>query len=257
MKEMTTNIQVKPGRTRMRPLAVGAFLAGLCLSGIGAQAAIISDDFSQTGGLRTSGATLDGTTTMTGSATWAATGCNFAGTAPDVYASVGFWSGASVSLASITTDTVVRCQATMKDNIYEGSGQIQLNVGNVGSSYPTKGISVMLQNPGNCLVWINGSHEMSYSPASYNYVAGGLNLYSIEYNSVTKLLNVWANNVWLMQNKDATSFGISSSDFTMAGFNAAYAGQVGDFSVSMVPEPAALALLALGGLALIRRGRRD
>ena len=179
---MKTPIQSKLSQAYVKPVVVVAFLIGLCLAGISAPAAIISDNFAG----HTIGALLNGTITPTGNATWAAVGCQFAGTgATSDYLVADAWASGFVGVTSVATDTV-----TLQLAIKANAGWASMKMGPTNAESPvTDGLGVTITADGVCDVWINGSDMFRYTGDKYSYTATGFNLFKMEYNDNTNTLN--------------------------------------------------------------------
>jgi len=252
---MRTTIQAKLSQVCVKPLSMGAFLVGLCLSGLSAQAYIISDDFAG----HALGAPLNGTVTPTGNATWVAGLYDFGfasstGTGTSDYLYAGAYPSGYVGITTAATDTVT-LQLAIKTNV----GWASMKMGPTNDNSPStadNGLAVMVTPEGVCDVWINGGDSYRYAGAQYSYTATGFNQFTLEYNGSTNKLNMWANGVPLLTNAAVT---LPDVIRYAGGFYNTGGASFDDFQVSVVPvpEPATLALLALGVLTLIRRGRRD
>lgn len=261
---MKTNNQSNPSQAYVKTWVMSALLISLCLSGVGTQAYVISDNFDLTGGVRSLGLPLNGATTMTGGATWAANYGDFGGTLTDGYLTFPGegYANAGVSLTSAATDTVA-LQAAMHPN---GEGAwLGMRIGTTSGWSTTEGAFVLVNssasNNGFLQVFTNGFNIFNFSASSYSYDPSGLNQYSVEYNGTTKKLSLWANSVQLMTNYELTGTnipGIISYAGLLDCMNAANQDSFDNFQVSVVsvPEPATLSLLVIGVLAMMRRQQK-
>lgn len=255
---MKTNTQAKSEQAYVKPLVMSALLAVLCVSGISTQAYVISDNFDLTGGARTSGLPLNGATTMTGGATWIANDGNFGGTGANGYLTFpsAAYANAGVILTSAATD-IVALQASMHPT--GASTWLGMRIGATSGWSTTEGVFVLVQDVGLLQVFANGNNPDNFSAVSYSYNPNGLNQYSMEYNGATKKLNLWANSVQLMTNFELTGTsipGVISYAGLLDCMTTANQVSFDNFQVSVVPEPTALALLAMGVLALMQRQQR-
>ena len=262
---MKTNVQAKLSRAHAKPLTLGAVFVGLCLAGLSAQAYVISDNFDLVGTGRTNGATLNGTVTMTGGATWATNNGTFVfgGTGTNGYVSCSNvdYATAVVGLTSAATD-IVNIQAKMHPHGVGPWLGMQLGTA-AGTGWDTGGLFMLVNgapgNSGSIQVLANNVNIINFLVTDYTYDPNGFNLYSMTYNGMTQKFSLWANGTALTTDYQLTVPYIPGT-FVKAGLydalNAAGEASFDNFQVS-VPEPAALALLAMGVLTLtIQRGRR-
>jgi len=264
---MKTNLQSKSGLAYVKPCAVGAFLVGLCLSGISTQAYVIIDNFDLTGDAREAGKTIYGTTTMTGGATWQGDnqGMVFGGTATNGYltadyAGGGYGGGTAAVPVSFSSGNTIKVQLDLY-SIAHGTDFCGTSIGIGTTSSNLGGLYGIVWGPntgsGLFQVFKNGGayFDLALATTEYTYNPDGFNTYSIEYNSVMDTCTITANGV----SKTASVGGLTSAvNYAGVGYSPWYASsQVDNFSVEVIPEPTTLALLTMGGLALGRRNRRN
>jgi len=243
---------------------MGAFLIGLCLSGLSAQAYVIRDDF--TG--HTTGSALNGTYTPTGNVQWDAESTFTFGndSTNGSYLSVGgppYGNGyAQVGFTSLSGATdIVRVQGDLHPSSTDG--WLSLKMGGT-TAFPVSGngISFLVRPEGlvqlySNAAWLANILPYPTNPTGYVYNAGGFNTYAMEYNGATNTLNLWANGTQIVTDQVIASPGVIGLAGLYNNGNAGSVPSFDNFEVSVVPEPAMLALLAVGGLALGSCRRRN
>ncbi len=253
------------------PMAVGAMaLAGL-MAGAASASTIYFDNFSGS----TAPGTLNGAapTVTTGSATW---------TADSLWSEGGYInSGSSARLSAYLPFTPVAghiytlsagLEVTKETNPSDtGTGDYWFALGFMTSASTTQpwdagGASPWVLNGLYASSGVNG--VVSTGPALFGgqgfggLITSGANNYSIVLDTVA---STWTYNVYLT-NSAHTNLLIGSSSAAPFSSNPVItdvgiqdglgAGNVSNFSLTVVPEPASLGLLAVGGLGLLLLKRR-
>lgn len=266
---MRTNVQAKLSQAHTKPLSLGAFLVGLCLAGISAQAYVISDNFDlSTSGARMAGKTIYGATTMVGEAVWQGTsttdGMVFGGDTANGYLTANYYGWgygggvATVPVSFAPSGNTIKVQLdlySLQATPTDICGTwIQLGNGPDASSNGLRALTWGYPNPGLFQLFkTDGTFLVDIYTDAYVYDPDGFNTYSVFYDSGTDLCTITANGV-----SRTISLGTYTPTISFAGISMSpwwSSSRIDNFSVEVIPEPAALTLLAVGGLVLGRRSR--
>lgn len=207
--------------------------------------------------------TLNNTTTMEGDARWLAnTNYLFSGSGSNGYVVTNASNvAAMVAIAPTSSDPIITVEADLK-HLSSGMGNngtqgAWLAVGLSSSTQYqfSSGVFVLLHSQGQVQLVVNNggtlSSLISISVADLS-VAHHLKL---TYDTSTNKVTAWIDSTRI----GAASYTLSfTPDINYAGFsnyNALPGGTIDNFSVTTVPEPAALGLLSLGGMFLAKRGK--
>ena len=282
---MKTSIQSKPNHAYVKPLVTCALLVSLCLSGVKVSAVILaSDTFDLTGGLRVAGNPVYGATTMVGGAVWQGVeDLRFAGNVTNgymtpnyanLYGEGGGTAAVPIVMGAANTVKVTVDVYGIKSPPADSGVTIGIGDTSASASWGANGVLAQLwgpysANPGMIQMFKQnttgfGASIYAYDainhPDGYAYNATGFNTYSIEYDKAANAFRLTANGVqttW--ESLGAFTPTIAFAGVGIRGGNGWNSSQFDNFVVSndtVVPEPASLGLLAIGGLLLSGWRRR-
>lgn len=255
-------------------LATAVFVGANAIAISYAPAAIVAGDTFTLTDTRTAGSSLNGQTTEVGGLTWIAKS--------DLILATG---GKDVDAGSIQTNSTgnnastvgtayvpftpsagqtVTLEAQIKPMSSNSSNWIALAFANDTTSGMNGGGPWVLLTAGGGMQLFEGPGTNNFLGQKYpdSFVSGDYNLVSLQYNTASHKASVSLNgtpvdgfqNVQLSTGPTIDYAGFmfysqyDSSSATPAGID--------DFQVSAVPEPTSVSLLAVGGLALLRRRRQ-
>lgn len=236
-------------------------ILGLCAALVSvskSDAAVISDSFQLNGTDREVGDPLVGTTTELGGVVWEGFGPSPAfatnGSLDYVTNAGPGDGGAFVSLASLSGNTSFSLTAS-----FNSLGTQLMTIGyslSVTSQFNNGQIWLFLDQSGSYSVIANGTSIIFNARAIPNWVAGGLNTVSLNYDATTNITTASFNGVAdfiadLDNNGFVPTLNYAGFTFLNNGDSVYNEAQFANFSVEAVPEPSAIGLLALGGLGLI------
>jgi hypothetical protein len=245
----------------------------LVLTGGSAWADVIASDgftLGEAGSGREVGDPIPGTTTEIGSLTWAGTDLGNGGTpTEDALPALGSFDSQGAATSGGGQSGAYLSFTPASDGIYSISAKVRSNGGNWGAlgfgenwGRPTVNgqgeIWLLLRPNGNYKGFASGATNTTFDEAaSPGYAAAALTLIELTWDVAAQTVALSINGTNIGTPADLSSAGVANVGQAGFWFDNSTADEafVDDFTLTLVPEPMTLGVLAIGGLAALRRRR--